>query len=172
MSVLNLAQETANFYQEFWWYSSVSPREIQSCVLQHAITMFLPVWDLGAISVVPEDLRLLGHDSVTGWVVIHIAEEHSVFIVMRDCIHGSRPLNVKAIQSFKMLGTTDPATLSYPKISKSSCLFILSLHHITLHNQCSTIVLCSSTSNKTFILLAWNIILPVVLYGCELGLLH
>jgi hypothetical protein len=87
--LLNLAQETANLCKEFWWYSLVTPGELQSCVLQHAITMFLPVWDLGAISVVPKDLSLLGYDSVTGWVVIDVSEEHSVFIVTGDCIHGS-----------------------------------------------------------------------------------
>jgi hypothetical protein len=154
------------------WYSLVTPGELQSCVLQHTITMFLPVWDLGAISVISEDLSLLGYESVTVWEVTNVAEEQCLYHNGRMYTWIFWPLNVKAIWFFKMSGTIDPATLSYPRTTKLSCLFILSLHHMTMHNPCRTTVSWSSTTNEIFILLAWNIILPVVLYGCEVGLLH
>ena len=40
-----------------------------------------------------------------------------------------QPLNVKAIRSFKMLETSDPATLSHPRIPK---LFVCSFYHFII----------------------------------------
>lgn len=152
--LLNLAQETANFYQESWWNSLVTPGELQSCVLQHAITMFLPVWDLGASSVVPEDLSLLG------WVVIDTAEEHSVFIVTGECVHGSSDHRMwrqygpsKCQKPLTQQHCHNPEHLNYPV-----CSFY---HFIIWHNTISTIVLCcvvflSKQQNIYFVSLKYN----------------
>jgi hypothetical protein len=146
--LLNLAQETANLYKEFWWYSLVTPDELQSCVLQHAITMFLPVWDLGAISVVPEDLSLLGYDSVTGWVVTDVSEEHGVYIVTGECIHGS--FDQRMWRQNGPSKCREPLSQQHYHIPEYLNGPVCSFYHfIKWHNTIGAVPLCHVTQQAT-----------------------